>query len=250
MSLIADRLLQHAQQIEEKPVTVIRFTNDDEVNQLLSDLENHPHLFVLACVMDQQIKAERAWTIPITISKVIGSVEFAAFANLTEDHLQAIFHKEGLHRFNDKMASWFFLAIKDIQELYSNDASNIWCDEPSSATIVRRFLSFQGVGPKIATMATNILARDFRIPMRDKISVDISADVHTKRVFHRLGITNVKDDANDVIYAAREMNPLYPGIFDLVTWEIGRQWCTSKNPACSLCYMNDLCDKTGVNKFS
>ena len=36
-------------------------------------------------------------------------------------------------------------------------------------------------------MATNILARQFKIPMSDYYSVDISLDVHIQRVLKRLG---------------------------------------------------------------
>src|SRR5690554_7296394 len=62
-----------------------------------------------------------------------------------------------------------------------------WRGNPSSAAVVYRFLQFDGVGPKIATMATNILARDFKIPMSDYYSVDISTDVHILRVLRRSG---------------------------------------------------------------
>ena len=42
--------------------------------------------------------------------------------------------------------------------------------------MVYRFLEFNGVGPKIASMAANILAREFKIPFADYFSIDISAE--------------------------------------------------------------------------
>jgi endonuclease III len=54
--------------------------------------------------------------------------------------------------------------------------------------VVYRFLEFRGVGPKIASMPANILARHFKIPIADYYPIDISADVRVRRVFGRLGL--------------------------------------------------------------
>ena len=113
---------------------------------------------------------------------------------------------------------------------YNDDASMIWHNTPKNATIVRRFLEFKGVGVKIATMVANILAREFKIPMQDKICIDISPDVQVKRVFIRLGFSPKNATNDQLIYSARELHPNYPGIFDLSAWEIGRSWCWPSNP--------------------
>ena len=129
------------------------------------------------------------------------------------------------------------LAIRLIHDEYNDDASNIWKGNPKSATIVRRFLKFDGVGIKISTMAANILVRDFKIPVQDRMCIDISPDVHVKRVFKRLGFINKDSSNEELIYCAKELNPDYPGILDLSTWQIGRKWCKPKNPDCINCYL-------------
>ncbi len=239
-------LIKKGNELLKQHYKKIEFTKNSKADNLLNNLTDFPHAFVLACVMDRQIKAERAWLIPYKIYKEISTFEFNKLLELTLDNLKEIFKRKNLHRFNEKMSKNFCFAIQKIHKDYKNNASNIWKNNQSSATIVRRFLEFKGVGIKIATMATNMLARDFKIPMKDHICIDISPDVHVKRVFKRLGLIS-KDASNDeLIYRAKELNPLYPGIFDLPCWEIGRNWCKSTKPICKACYLNGYCYKETV----
>ena len=229
--------------LSEKKVDIVRFTDNLDSDKLMNDFENTPHAYVLSCVMDRQIKAERAWQIPFKVSQLLGTFEFDKLQKISLDQFKELFKENNLHRFNDTMASNFYEAIQLIHTKYNGDASKIWEGNPKSATIVRRFLEFKGIGIKIATMATNILARDFKIQMQDKLCIDISPDVQVRRVFWRIGFIN-KDSSNDeLIYYARELYPEYPGIFDLSAWEIGRNWCRPKNPRCDECYLNKNCQK-------
>ncbi|MCA9884300.1 MAG: iron-sulfur cluster loop [Anaerolineae bacterium] len=216
---------------------------DAKANALLSNLTEYPHLFVLGCVMDRQIKAERAWLVPIRIGHEIGSFAFEDFAALTLNQLQALFREHGLHFLINDMPPFFYQAIQHIAHEYNGYAANIWNDNPSSARVVRRFMRFRGIGPKIATMAANILARDFKIAMRDKVSIDISPDRHTRRVFYRLGLIYDQSDSDDLVYAAREINPEYPGLLDYAAFKIGREWCKERKPLCNQCLMNTVCLK-------
>ena len=48
----------------EKNCSQTTFSKDKMIDMELRDLKNNAYMFVLACVMDRQIKAERAWAIP------------------------------------------------------------------------------------------------------------------------------------------------------------------------------------------
>jgi endonuclease III len=239
---IRDRIVEHGQRLFLSPKQLIQFTKIPNSDALLNDLINFPHAFVLACVMDRQIKAEKAWLIPYRISEKIGGFSMQTLRLLSRaDVYHLMSQPEPLHRFVDKMSEFFQLAVQRVETEYAGEAARIWTEKPSSAEVVYRFLEFDGVGPKIASMATNILARDFKISFADYFSIDISADVHVRRVFSRLGLCSDDVTVEQVIYKARSLHPEFPGMMDLPCWEIGRNWCKSRNPKCSECYMRDLC---------
>ena len=240
---IIEVLIKRGGELLQRPYTPNRFTGHKEADKLLNNISDYPHAYVLACVMDRQIKAERAWMIPYHIKNAIGGFEIMQLLRLEPPFLVSLFQKQSLHRFNETMALLFYDAIQMLQSSYGGVAFMIWADKPRSATVVRRFLEFKGVGVKIATMAANILSRDFKIPMQDRICIDISPDVQVKRVFTRLGFIPSQATNDQLIYAAREFHPEYPGIFDLSAWEIGREWCRPKTPDCTRCYLNEICPK-------
>lgn len=220
---IRDRLVEHGETLFHAPKQPIQFTKDPLADGLLNDLDHHPHAFVLACVMDRQLKTERAWLIPYRISEKIGGFSMDILSTLSQGDVNRLMREpEPLHRFVETMANHLYLAIQRIKNKYKGDASLIWADKPSSAEVVYRFLKFDGVGPKIASMAANILAREFKLPFSDYYSIDTSAYVHVRRVFARLGLCRADVTVEQVIYKARALYPEFPGMMDLPCREIGR----------------------------
>lgn len=222
---------------------IVHFVNDDKANVLLNDIERYPHAYVLACLMDRQIKAERAWAIPYEIFKEFESFKISDLIKVSLSEFKRLFNKKKLHRFNDIMADVFYNGVIYIKNNYHGDAAKIWNNNPSSSAVVYRFLEFKGSGIKISTMAANILARQFRVPFSDYYSIDISPDIHIIRVMKRMGFVPYNANNEMVIYKARELNPEFPGIIDFSCWEIGRKWCRPKAPNCVECIVRDECKK-------
>lgn len=191
---------------------------------------------MLASLVDRQVKSQVAWMVPWELKNRLGTFDFPALASLSLAELKHLMQRpKPLHRFPATMAKVLHAAVQRIATHYRENAANIWNDRPSSATLVRRFYEFDGVGPKIATMAANLLVRDFHIPLSDYYALDISVDVHVRRVFHRLGFIPRRADRYYVVLRARELSPEYPGIFDKILWDLGRTVCRPRRPRCSQC---------------
>lgn len=225
----------------------VHLVDNPKINEFLNDLEHFPHAYVLACLMDRQIKAERAWTIPWAVKEALGSFDIEVLGKQPLEYYQKLFTTQALHRFCTSMAKTFHATIHKILDDFSGDASRIWSGNPSSAAVVYRLLQFDGCGIKIATMAVNILARQFKIPFSDYYSIDISPDVHVFRVMKRTGLVSSTADRESIIYKARELNPEFPGIIDFSCWEIGRNYCRPQNPKCGDCPIELECKKVGIS---
>ena len=118
---IIEVLIQKGRTLFDQGYKNNEFTKDKMADKLLNDIKNYPHAFVLACIMDRQIKAERAWLIPYKISKEIGGFQFLKLLDLNLDQIEKIFNEKKLHRFNDTMAKNFYSGIQTIHKNYEND---------------------------------------------------------------------------------------------------------------------------------
>ena len=92
-------------------------------------------------------------------------------------------------------------------------------------------------------MAVNILLRQFKVVINDKQWIDVSPDRHVIRVFKRTGIIRQEASKEEIIWKARELNPNYPGVFDLATFKIGKEFCKQTNPNCVDCPLTNECLK-------
>lgn len=239
---------------------IIRISQDvydkEKATPVQIDLYNsYPHIFVLACVMDRQIDADRAWQIPLKVAEELGSKSFDAFLSKDREYYINLFNTKKYHRFNQTMGEYFYDAIQLIHNKYNDNASNIWKANPNSAQVVCRFLEFNGVGIKIATMAANILSRDYKVPMTDMSAIDISPDRHVKRCMYRLGLVPERKEHDflnisetEIVYAAKAINPSFPGLMDLAFYYMGSKgYCENNSCDKENCLFGKICKRQGFN---
>lgn len=236
LAVLHKELVARALDLLSKPAVPYPFAVSAAADELVKDLKGHPHAYVIACVMDRQVTAEKAWNIPYMMQQRLGSFEFPFLLQRSEKELEdAMLQQPKLHRFNGLMARSMYAAIHRIHDEYDGKAEKIWAGRPSSREVVHRFDEFYGVGPKIASMAANILYRDLRVDLADYSSIDISADVQVTRVYSRMGFVPQNASIEQVVYRAQEMYPEYPGVYDLILWDLGRTKCRPQDPDCSSC---------------
>ena len=97
-------------------------------------------------------------------------------------------------------------------------------------------------------MSTNLLHRIFGINYTDYSALDISPDIHIRRVLYCLGLIENMDSVDLVIYKARSINPKYPGLLDKCCWNVGRKFCHPNNPECRKCDLYSVCETGKKNQ--
>lgn len=247
---VKSKLLEEAKKVLEswkRSKHKALISRSEQYLRILSDIKSRPHMFVLGCVMDRQINADIAWDIPYKVCEHFNTWDIAQLANIDKTDLVNYFVTNKLHRFPNDMGECFYEAVKIIHDDYNDDASNIWNNGVSSATVICRFLKFKGCGIKISTMAANILQRDAGIQFSDYSAIDVSPDVQVRRILFRLGLISDESDTTMTVYKAKEINPTFPGIIDLACWIWGRELCNPTNPLCIQCPLNDVCRKKDLN---
>jgi endonuclease-3 len=204
-----------------------------------------PMEFFYGVIFDQGISADRAWEAPEKLKQRLGHLDPYKIAGMAEEKLERKIFVAGksLHRYR-KIANWLIESSKLLISRYGGDPKKIWNDNPRSDDLQRRFEEFKGIGQKKASMAANILVRDYGVPVRkiDYRGIDVSGDVHVRRVFLRTNLVE-RDDVDAIVKVARRLNPQYPGELDLPAWSIGRDFCRPTNPDCSRCPLTSVCPK-------
>ena len=129
-----DRLMQEAS-----------FTGDAEEDAFL---RQHPNAALLGLLFDQRVRAEYAFMGPRRLYGRIGHLDMRRIRDMDEEEMRLAFaERPAVHRFSNKMADYTRSLASAVVDEYGGDASKIWDDGASSATIQKRIQKLPGFGP-------------------------------------------------------------------------------------------------------
>ena len=213
------------------------FTDDPAADAFI---KAHPGAFLIGVLFTQGVSAERAWAGPYLLAERLGHFDMARMVDEPARVAQAVAAAPALHRFVNTLPGWIVEAASRVLDEYGGDASAIWPDGAPLVEVVARLRAFKGIGPKKAIMAAEILVRHFRVRLTGTECGSVAYDVHVRRVFLRTGMVDV-DTPEAVAEAARCACPESPGVLDLATWLVGREWCRPAEPRCDDCRIGHVC---------
>lgn len=132
-------------------------------------------------------------------------------------------------RYYRRATDWLSASARLIVERYNGRAARIWEGASGFKDLLERLCEIPGISQKKAHLYARVLGRRQRFT--DWHEVDVAVDVHTRRVFYKCGLS-ASPRSRDIIQAARELRPDYPGILDRGAWDIGKYWCHKTTPDC------------------
>jgi endonuclease III len=217
-------------------------TPDAEANRLLTE---NPFAFLLAVIADYGVPAERAWVLPFKLRQKLCHLDPRLIDAMGTERLGSVLRQiQSGPRFPNMLAKFFVAASRKVLLEYEGDAAGVWKGR-SVRDAYFHLGAFLGIGQKKASMAVNILCRDlgWLNPQPAELkTIDVSYDVHIRRVFLRLALAE-SDTMDEILEAARELSPDYPGRLDLGAWHVGRTWCRPSQPDCEACRLREVCPK-------
>lgn len=241
MSTVAEELLAYGRELEALGAAQVggSFTGDPVADALL---QSSPNAFLIGVLFTQGIPAERAWSGPAALLSRLGTLDPRYLADHESEVAAAVQQPPMLHRFKNVVPRWISAAGRRLCECYDGNAGAIWPAGDHVLDVTERLSAFPGVGRKKAVMATEILVRHFGVELAGRECGQVAYDVQVRRVFLRSGL--VREDTVEAIEAAaRAASPEAPGVLDLATWLVGRDWCRPRAPLCDACRLGSVCPR-------
>jgi len=116
---LRERLVSDGEAALDAPVRLVPFTGDREADELMNDLDGHPHAFVFGCLVDRQVPAERAWMVPTLVRRRLGTFEFADLAELSEGQWMTVMREPfPAHRLPETMATVLYRGTQRIAGIF------------------------------------------------------------------------------------------------------------------------------------
>ena len=203
---------------KERTEEILRRFNEQYGTEYVCYL-NHENAWqlLIAVIMSAQCTDARVNIVTKDLFVKYPSLE--AFANADIKELEQDIHSIGFYH---NKAKNIIGCAKRLIEVYGGEV-------PSR---LEDLITLPGVGRKTANV---IRGNIYHEP-------SIVVDTHVKRISKRLGFTE-KDDPEKIEFELMEKLPKEHWIlYNIQVISFGRTICVARNPKCSECFMNDLCE--------
>ncbi|MFX0170384.1 MAG: endonuclease III domain-containing protein [Candidatus Hodarchaeota archaeon] len=206
--------------------------NDPIVTQI-SKVKRDPFRILITTILSLRTKDEMTYKASHQLFMHADSPE--KMIQIPREEIEQIIYPVGFYR---KKAETIHAICKRLVDEYQGRV-------PDS---LEELLSFKGIGRKTANL---VITMGYGKP-------GICVDTHVARITQRIGIVQIKGerDTKLVFHDADKVEMILRGILPkkwwipindiLVTW--GQNICTPISPKCTLCVINDVCLKKGVEK--
>lgn len=130
-------------------------TGDPEADQFLRD---DPNAILMGILLDQQIRAEVAFSGPYKLKQRLGHLDMKKIAGMDPDEFKRVFsEKPAIHRFANMMAERVQNLARAISEKYDGDASKMWKGASDRKEVEKRAKELPGFGPGKVKMVIPVL---------------------------------------------------------------------------------------------
>jgi endonuclease-3 len=185
--------------------------------------EGHTSLFeqLIACLIS--IRTYDEVSLPVARRLFERAHTPAAIAQLTPNEIELLIRES---TYADQKAGQIHAIATQIVTQYNGDL-------PADLTTL---LSFKGIGPKCAHLALGVACNQ---PF-------ISVDVHVHRVTNRWGYVQTRTPEKTTLALEATLPPPYWIEINQLLVPFGKHICTGKQPHCSTCPVESMCQKIGV----
>ncbi len=127
-------------------------TGDPDADRFLRE---NPNAILIGILLDQQIRAEMAFSGPYKLNERLGHLDMRKIAEMDSEEFKDVFgRKPAIHRFSNMMADRVQKLARVIADEYEGDASKLWSDTTDKKSVEKRAKALPGFGAgKVKMMA-------------------------------------------------------------------------------------------------
>ncbi len=130
-------------------------TGDPEADRFLRE---NPNAILIGILLDQQMRAEVAFSGPYKLYQRLGHLDMKKIAEMDAEKFKAIFsEKPAVHRFANMMAERVQRLASAVAEKYDGDASRMWSDTADRKEVEKRAKELPGFGADKVKMMGPVL---------------------------------------------------------------------------------------------